>query len=238
MTRLLYPSTLLVLASNLVPLIGVLFWGWDVFVLLMLYWVETVVIAFWTLLRVLIGSDFSRNFLGEVFSRLFFFAFFLVHSGGFMLGHFLFLWAFFSGRAGGTPQLDENFFRTMPADFWNNIVIANGLLIPLAISFVGRGIAFVIEMARLPLWQRLVGEDVIDRSKGALIGGLYGRIITMHLVIIVGAALAQKFGKIAPLVLLIAAKTAVDIWFFLRIDLDRNSPGPVERAQERARLQK
>jgi hypothetical protein len=43
---LLRPSVLILVAANLVPLIGVIFWGWDAFVLLMLYWLETAVIAF------------------------------------------------------------------------------------------------------------------------------------------------------------------------------------------------
>ena len=37
---LLRPSVLILVAANLVPLIGVIFWGWDAFVLLMLYWLE------------------------------------------------------------------------------------------------------------------------------------------------------------------------------------------------------
>jgi hypothetical protein len=216
----LYLPIAIVLISNLIPLIGVVYWGWSTFVLLMLYWAETVIIAFWTLMRILIGGDFARNFFGEILGRLFFFAFFLVHSCGFMLGHFIFLWAFYSGKRGYSTQLSEAFFQTMPEEFWKGIVLANGLLIPLAVSFIGRGIAFVIEMARLPLWKRLVDRDPIEsRAAGALVGGLYTRIVIMHLVILGGAALAQKYGALAPLVLLIAAKTFVDIWLFVKIDL-------------------
>lgn len=45
-------STLLALAGNLVPLVGVLSWSWDPFQLLMLYWMETVVLAGWTMARI------------------------------------------------------------------------------------------------------------------------------------------------------------------------------------------
>lgn len=216
----LYLPLAIVLISNLIPLVGVFYWGWSTFVLLMLYWAETAIIAFWTLMRILIGGDFAKNFFGEIFGRLFFFTFFLVHSSGFMLGHFIFLWAFFSGKTGFSTQLSEDFFRTMPSEFWNGIILANGLLLPLAISFIGRGIAFMIEMARLPLWKRLVDEDDRGGTKpGPLVGGLYTRIIIMHLVILGGAALAQKYGSLAPLILLIVAKTFVDIWLFVKIDL-------------------
>ena len=45
MRAVLKPPALLLLAANLIPLVGVLVWGWDAFVLLMLYWLETAVIA-------------------------------------------------------------------------------------------------------------------------------------------------------------------------------------------------
>jgi hypothetical protein len=225
----LYLPLVIVLISNLIPLAGVLFWGWNTFVLLMLYWAETVIIAFWTLMRILVGGDFAKNFFGEILGRLFFFVFFLVHSTGFMLGHFIFLWAFYSGKPGRNTQLDEAFFQTMPNEFWSGIVIANGLLIPLAVSFLGRGVAFVIDMARLPLWKRLVDQDSMEgRQAGALVGGLYTRIIIMHLVILGGAALAQRYGALAPLVLLIAAKTFVDIWLFIKIDLKGRGTTPID----------
>lgn len=221
-----YLPIAILLVSNLIPLAGVLFWGWNTFVLLMLYWSETLIIAFWTLMRILIAGDFAKNFFGEVLGRAFFFAFFLVHSSGFMLGHYIFLWAFYSGKAGQGTQLNEDFFRTMQSEFWDNIIVANGLLLPLAISFIGRGVAFVIEMAKIPLWKRLVDQESADgKAAGPLVGGLYGRIIIMHLVILAGAALAQRYGALAPLVLLIAAKTVVDLWLFIRIDLKgRDAP--------------
>jgi hypothetical protein len=36
--------------GNVAPLYGVLYWQWDTFQLLMLYWMETVILAFWTLM--------------------------------------------------------------------------------------------------------------------------------------------------------------------------------------------
>jgi hypothetical protein len=225
----LYLPIAIVLVSNLIPLIGVVYWGWSTFILLMLYWAETVIIAFWTLMRILVGGDFAKNVFGEIFGRLFMFVFFLVHSTGFMLGHFIFLWAFYSGVPGRNTQLSDAFFQTLPHEFWNGIVLANGLLIPLAVSFVGRGAAFVIEMAKLPLWKRLVDQDNVEgRQAGALVGGLYTRIVIMHLVILGGAALAQKYGALAPLILLIAAKTVVDLWLFIKIDLQGRGTTPVD----------
>lgn len=226
-SRLLWPSTLLVLLSNLIPLIGVLYWGWDTFILLMLYWLETLVIAFWTLLRILIAADLSGSFPGEVLGRVFMFCFFLVHAGGFMAGHFVFLWAFFAGDWAAKIHVTDDFFRVAPLEFWQKMVLANGLLVPLAISFIGRGVAFFFEISRLPLGQRLLGDDPVKERKSALVGGLYIRIVIMHVVVLAGAAFAQKYGALAPLVLLIAMKTAVDIWLFIFVDLKGRGTVPV-----------
>src|SRR5258708_2643555 len=45
---LLRPSTLILFAANFDPVIGVVFWGWNIFQLMMLYWMETIIILFWT----------------------------------------------------------------------------------------------------------------------------------------------------------------------------------------------
>ena len=37
--------------GNVTPLYGVLYWQWDTFQLLMFCWMETVILAFWTLMR-------------------------------------------------------------------------------------------------------------------------------------------------------------------------------------------
>ena len=60
---LLQPSSLILIAANLVPLVGVIFWDWDAFVLLMLYWLETAVIAFWTVVRI---ATLPRASLGDI----------------------------------------------------------------------------------------------------------------------------------------------------------------------------
>jgi len=60
---LLRPPVLILVAANLVPLIGVIAWGWDAFVLLMLYWLETAVIAFWTIVRI---ATLPRDALGKI----------------------------------------------------------------------------------------------------------------------------------------------------------------------------
>src|SRR3954453_9162906 len=101
MRAALKPAALLLLAANLIPLVGVLVWDWDAFVLLMLYWLENAVIAFWTVLRIASmphGSlvDLHFNDQRGPVSRIGVAAFVAVHAGIFMGIHFMFLWILFS----------------------------------------------------------------------------------------------------------------------------------------------
>src|SRR5476651_2160208 len=97
---LLHPSTLLLLAANSIPIFGVLYWGWDVFVLLMLYWMETAIIGFWMIARIALLppsalGTMEVNGRQRVASALFISCFFIVHAGMFMGIHMVFLWNLF-----------------------------------------------------------------------------------------------------------------------------------------------
>ena len=99
---LLSPSSLGLLAANLLPLAGVLFWGWDAFVLLMLYWMETAVIGFWTIVRIATATrdslgEFNINGHRRTILPLALKGFFVLHAGLFTLVHFVFLWDLFAG---------------------------------------------------------------------------------------------------------------------------------------------
>jgi Family of unknown function (DUF6498) len=141
--HLLRPSVLILVAANLVPLVGVI-WGWDAFVLLMLYWLETAVIAFWTIVRI---ATLPRDALGKIRyegsdktpSPLGLAAFFTLHAGIFMGVHFLFLWELFAGP----------WARKIhgPRDFVDQVIVATGLWVPLIALFVGRGLLMMFEIA-------------------------------------------------------------------------------------------
>lgn len=47
------PSVLALTAANLIPVVGVLWLGWQVFALLLLFWLENVVVGAFTVLRML-----------------------------------------------------------------------------------------------------------------------------------------------------------------------------------------
>jgi hypothetical protein len=228
---LLHPSTLILVAANLLPLVGVAFWQWDAFLVLMLYWMDTAIIAFWTMARIAVTPrerlDDLRISSGEksINSPWAIVAFFVVHAGLFMAVHFLFLWVLFAGA----------WARNIhgPGDFVRQIIVDSRLWLPLAGLMLSRGVSFLFHVVRPETVQRI--EQALFRrpvrlaarspagSLGAEIGVLYARVVIMQIAIIFGAFLSMLLGTMAPFVILILLKTAADVAVHLAIDL-RDQP--------------
>jgi hypothetical protein len=214
--HLLKPASLILLGANLVPLVGVIFWGWDAFVLLMLYWLETAIIAFWTVTRIatLPASALDDITVGSdkrIASAVGLAAFFTLHAGIFMGVHFLFLWELFS----------DGWARKIHGirDFIDQMVIGTGLWVPLLALFVVRGAVMLFDsvkpqlMRRFGIVPRRPREPAILGPGETLLFGLYLRIVVMQVTIILGAWFALIIGNAGALVFLIIVKTAVDLSF-------------------------
>ena len=212
-SRWLHPGLWLVLIGNLYPLAGVVWWGWDAFLLLTLYWMETVVIAFWTVVRIALSRAGGAGTLAGGGGRpvrrpLALAAFFTVHAGLFIVVHFIFLWSLFSGnwaaQAGGVRA------------FFERAIFNEGLWAPLLILFVARGI-YAIGPILLRLWVHLSGRPQGAANPGLTMGelldGLYRRIVVMQVAIIAGGWFAMAIGSMAPLILLIALKTFAELFW-------------------------
>src|SRR2546428_2069551 len=73
------PSLFILLLANAFPVAGVLFLGWTVFPLVLLYWLENVVVGGFNVAKLLLAQPRQPVYwLGKGF----FFPFFLVHFGG------------------------------------------------------------------------------------------------------------------------------------------------------------
>jgi hypothetical protein len=198
-------SSILILA-NLVPLAGVLWWGWDAFVLLCLYWLETAVIGFWTILRVTTLSRAKGSLAGRsIAASLGLAGFFTVHAGLFMAVHMAFLWALFAGTWAAKIHDARDFIRL--------IVIGMGLWIPLAALFVGQGAVFVNDAVNHFAFGKALPADA---NTAEIMGGFYKRIVLMHVAIIGGGFVAQAIGTVAPLVVLVLLKTAIEVRLWMR----------------------
>ncbi len=183
------PSSIALVLANLVPLAGVFLLDWQVFDIVMLYWAENVVIGVINVLRMGVCRTGAKGFL---------IPFFVVHYGMFCFGHLSAVTAIFSESIGsGTAW--HYFFGTPIAGAWNSplwIALA-AIAASHLFSFFGNFIA---------------GEEYRRTSARELMQRPYGRIIVLHVAIIIGAALIQWLGSpVMMLVVLIAAKIALDL---------------------------
>jgi len=158
------------LAVDLVPVIAVIAFGWSATPLVALYWLENLVIGLFTIARML-GSAIGN--LLNLAAALFMGPFFFVHYGAFCYGHGVFLHAFATdgGDLPGPLGLIAWAAGTAPEMLWfvGAIVLVN--LAFLAIDYFGRG-------------------EYRTSNPGAEMFQPYGRIVTLHVAIILGAGLA------------------------------------------------
>ena len=81
-------SVLFLIGANLIPLIGVLLWGWSVGAVLLAYWIESAIIGVLNIPRIWATQ-------GSAGKKLFTSLFFTVHYGGFAAAHLVFLTSVF-----------------------------------------------------------------------------------------------------------------------------------------------
>ena len=180
------PSGLALIAANLVPLAGVLFFGWDLASVIVLFWAESAVIGFYTALKIAVVGKFAA--LAMV-------PFFIGHFGGFMAGHFLLIYELFVRGAfarGPAPPAGEAL-----------AAIFSPLRLSLAALFISHGVSFVDNFLRR--------REYAGTTMKALMVAPYNRILVMQLALILGGWIILLLKSPVPaLALLIVFKTALD----------------------------
>ena len=81
-------SVIALIVVNLYPVLGVLFWGWEVFPIMVLFWSENVIIGFFNVLKMLTVQPEEKE---SIFFKFFLIPFFILHYGGFTAGHGIFV---------------------------------------------------------------------------------------------------------------------------------------------------
>jgi len=212
-----YASSLALILANVVPLLGVLFFGWGVFPIVMTYWFENLIIGLFNVLKILLyeandnetpeAPEFENNpklgiYKCERFSagRIFLSIFFTIHYGSFCLVHGVFLIMLFgtANQEGkdGAPVLE------------NGLSIA-GLLLCVGALFLSHLFSFYRNF--------LHGGENHPTKPQTLLFAPYARITVLHLTIIFGAFAIQELdNRLLPLILLIIGKTLVDLYAHLR----------------------
>jgi hypothetical protein len=197
------------MAVNLMPLVGVLGFGWSTFDLMALYWFENGIIGLFAVLKILLSRG-DGNGPGAWFGRLFTAGFFTLHYGAFWSVHGLFVMTLFGGpasRAFGAMDLPLGFF--FGGVGIAGVALQGGLLLAAMGLFASHAVSFVGNVV-------LKGED-LERTARELMSQPYGRVVVLHVTLVIGGFLVLGLGgATAALALFVLLKTGVDLAAHLR----------------------
>jgi len=202
----LLPVVALVIA-NLVPLAGVLFGGWTVGEVVILYWIENLVIGAMNVARMACARPDAlfenadpgkRPKAGEwALAKTFPILFFIAHFGAFCAGHGTFLAILFPVKGLDGREMEIGALVLHMLGNPGVLVAVLGLLVSHLISF----------------FRNYLGrEEYRHADFGQLMMRPYGRIIVVHIFIIAGAFIVTGMNSpLIAMVLFVVIKTAVDL---------------------------
>ena len=174
-------AVVLLVAANLVPLIGVLFLDWDIAAILVLYWIENGIVGVLNALRMLLAARPDPGHSSTTpAGRMGLTAFFILHYGIFWVVHGVFVALLADGLRPDSPVL----------------IGALALLLShaasLMLNYVGR-------------------REYLSVSAGGQMLVPYARMVALHITIVLGAAAVIEQGQpLVLVVLLVVGKTIAD----------------------------
>ena len=197
-------TSIILIAANLIPLIGVVFYGWNLKGVMLLYWIENLIVGAINILRIVfIAAD--KNIL----SRLFTSAFFTFHYGIFCAAHGSLLFELLSIEIDGLGDMFS------PIDMFLNVSliiaylqnnIGNTAILALFSMLISHGFSLKMHYFKNGERHRMTVSKAMHMP--------YQRIVVMHIGLIAGAFLIEGFGSpMYLLVALIAAKVFTDVVF-------------------------
>jgi len=188
------PSTLMLVIANLVPLAGTALFGWDLGLVMVLYWAESAIIGLFNVCKIAVIGRWKALLAAP---------FFAAHFGGFMAVHFLFLYGLFIKGPGDMGGGDLSEVAQMFTSLWP----------VLALLFVSHALSF---------FRNFIGrKEYRARTIQTQMSEPYRRIIFMHLVLIFGGGLTMVLGESTPVLMLVIA---VKIWVDVRAHLKQRKP--------------
>jgi hypothetical protein len=181
-------SALALLAANLVPLLGVLFAGWRLDQVIVLFWAESAIVAFYTLLKMAVVGRWLAIPAG---------LFFLAHFGAFMAIHFLFIYEMFVRGIGAHGH--------EPAAYEALVAVFAPLWPAVAALFLSHGVSFFVNFLRRSERQGM--------TLARLMAAPYQRVVLMQLTLIFGGFVVLALHRpLAALVILVGLKIATDLY--------------------------
>lgn len=195
------------IVANLIPLAGVLFLGWSVWQILIIYWLENGIVGGFNILKMKRaqgggdGTAVSMTINGRAAdeqSRAWLIGFFCMHYGMFWLVHgvFVFMLPLFGMAAtGGEPS-----FGTMPDP--------RALLFAVVALLISHGLSYRFNFIGGGEYRRVSPEGQMFKP--------YGRLVVLHVTIIFGAiAIAFTGASVTAVAILVVLKIALDVGLHL-----------------------
>ena len=205
--RLDLPQLALLLA-NLLPLFGVLWFGWDVGSIVVLYWAENLIVGAFTVLKMLTAGGL------HALLRI---AFFCLHYGGFCAIHGLFVL-----KLTGFAHIEQ---AGSAASTWPGplvivekfIALAQQILAAAPEQFLWASLALLISHGASFLLLFMGQQEFRHTTVNKLMTAPYKRIALLHMAVIAGGFLVKELGSPLGLLLaLVALKTGMDIMLHIR----------------------
>jgi hypothetical protein len=210
-------AVIALILANLVPLAGVLFYGWDVWGILIIYWLENGIVGLFNVLKMrraqgpedgsAVTSVETRRRLSRLTingrpaggsDKAALIPFFIMHYGMFWVVHGIFVLTLplfaFTG-ADGQPD-------------FGNTLNPLAILFALACLFISHGLSYLFNY---------IGRGEYLRTTAAQqMFAPYGRLVVLHITIIFGAIVISMTGApAAAIVILVLLKIALDVGLHL-----------------------
>ena len=174
-------------AANCFPLAGVMFLGWTIGGIMLLFWLENAIVGAFNVLRMGYAAKEEPK---DSVKKVMVIPFFMAHYGLFTMVHGMFVFTLFvSGSPTGLG--------------------AGGFLLALLALVVSHGVSFVTNYIGQDEYRHVTAMDLMERP--------YGRVLVLHVAILFGGFAVMATGQtLIALLLLVVIKIAFDIAAHLR----------------------
>jgi len=200
-------SEIVLILANLIPLFGVLFLGWDLFSILIIYWLESAIIGFYTLLKMAMCwgllddekdklKDLSlrpnaRLIIANLLGKMLFVPSFIIPFGALMFICLMFIFLMNSIDSGALVIQEIS-------------SIAITLIVAVSCLFISHGVSFYLNFIKKQEYKKTTAQELTISP--------YGRIFVMYLTILFGGFLVLLTQMPAALIaLFIILKIFIDL---------------------------
>jgi len=208
-------SLIVLIAANLVPLVGVFAYGWNASVLVFLYWMENLIVGSFNILRIATAKPEEQG--GGHALKLFLIPFFCIHFGIFCAVHGSFLVSI----VGIPPQLEG----VVPAD-----IGISSLFLPSLATSIAKALtrlpqnwvswtvlALVVSHGFAFIQGFILGHEFEHTSPAKVMFSPYIRIVILHIAILATGMAVHSLGSPAVLLaIIVVLKVIAESVLYLR----------------------